>query len=435
MMKKESGWPVLQLALDLDILERALQIAKEASGSVDWVEVGTPLIKSEGLESVRRIKKAFPDKTILADMKTMDAGSFEAEMAAKAGADIVMVLGAADDSTIAEAVKAGRRCGAGIMADVINVPNPVERARQLEAIGVSYLCVHIGIDQQMKGAKPIDILRETASVVKIPVAVAGGMNAKSAAHAVKAGASIVIAGAAITKAENCASAAKTIKKAMLTGKPLRARGNKESSEDGIRKIFGEVSSSNISDAMHRTGQLNGITAICPGAKAVGRAFTVRTYPGDWAKPVEAIDHAPRGSVIVVDAGGTGPAVWGELATWSCVKSGICGVVIDGAIRDVDVIRKLEFPAFARHITPAAGEPKGFGESEVEILCGGAKIRPGDWIVGDDSGVVVIPKEEAVEAANRAADVLEKENRVREEIKRGSTLSKVLKLKKWEKVIG
>ncbi len=431
----ENKRPVLQLALDLDILDRALQIAREAGNSVDWIEVGTPLIKSEGLESVREAKKAFPDRTILADMKTMDTGSFEVEMAAKAGADIVIVLGAADDSTIAEAVKAGKRCGAGIMVDMINVPNPVVRARQLEALGIDYICVHIGIDQQMKGVKPLDLLKEIVSAVKTPVAVAGGINSESAARAVRTGASIVIAGAAITKAENATTAAKTIKKAMLTGKPVKARWNKENSEEGIRRIFSEVSTSNISDAMHRTGQLNGIMAICPGAKAVGRAFTVRTYPGDWAKPVEAIDHAPEGSVIVVDAGGSDIAVWGELATWSCVKKGICGVVIDGAIRDVDVIRKLRFPAFARHITPAAGEPKGFGEMEVEILCGGAKIRPGDWIVGDDSGVVVIPKEEAVEVANRAADVLEKENRVREEIKRGSTLSKVLKLEKWEKIVG
>lgn len=431
----KSEWPVLQLALDIDILDRALAIAKEAGPSIDWVEVGTPLIKSEGLDSVREAKRAFPDRTVLADMKTMDAGSFEVEMAAKAGADIVIVLGAADDSTIAEAVKAGRRCGAKIMTDLINVPDPAERARQLEALGVDYICVHVGIDRQMRGTKPLDLLRKIVSVVRIPVAVAGGINGESAAHAVKAGASIVIAGAAITKAQDCSAAAKMIKKAMLTGKPANKALGKESGEEGIRLLLLRVSTPNVSDAMHRTGQLNGILSVCPGAKAVGKAFTVRTYPGDWAKPVEAIDHAPEGSVIVIDAGSNDIAVWGELATWSCVKKGIRGVVIDGAIRDVDTIRKLKFPAFARHITPTAGEPKGFGEMEIEIVCGGAKIRPGDWIAADDSGVVVIPKEEALEVANRAADVLEKENRVREEIKKGSTLSKVLKLKKWEKIIG
>ena len=108
---------------------------------------------------------------------------------------------------------------------------------------------------------------------------------------------------------------------------------------------------------------------------------------------------------------------------------------DGAIRDVDVIRELRFPAYARHINPRAGEPKGLGEINVEITCGGVKVEPGDWVIGDDNGVVVVPKDLAVEIANRAIDVMEKENRIREEIRRGSTLSRVLELKKWDKVVG
>jgi len=96
---------------------------------------------------------------------------------------------------------------------------------------------------------------------------------------------------------------------------------------------------------------------------------------------------------------------------------------------------VKFPAFAKHINPTAGDPKGFGEINVEIVCGGVKVRPGDWIVADDNGVIVVPKEIAVEIANRSLDVLERENRIREEIKQGSTLSKVLHLKKWEKIVG
>jgi 3-hexulose-6-phosphate synthase/6-phospho-3-hexuloisomerase len=137
----------------------------------------------------------------------------------------------------------------------------------------------------------------------------------------------------------------------------------------------------------------------------------------------------------VDAGGCEKAVWGELATWSAVERKMAGVVIDGAIRDVDTIRELKFPAFARYVNPTAGDPKGFGEINVEITCGECKVRPGDWIVADDNGVMVVQKQMVVEAANRAKDVLEKENRIREEIRRGSTLSKVLKLKKWEKLVG
>jgi 3-hexulose-6-phosphate synthase/6-phospho-3-hexuloisomerase len=108
------------------------------------------------------------------------------------------------------------------------------------------------------------------------------------------------------------------------------------------------------------------------------------------------------------------------------------VVIDGAVRDIADIRKLSFPIFARAVVPNAGEPKGFGEINCEIRCGGQLVRPGDWIIGDESGVVVIPRERAYEIARRAIEVKKTEERVREEIRRGSTLSKVSELVKWEK---
>jgi 3-hexulose-6-phosphate synthase/6-phospho-3-hexuloisomerase len=170
-------------------------------------------------------------------------------------------------------------------------------------------------------------------------------------------------------------------------------------------------------------------------KFAGPAVTVRTYSGDWSKPVEAIDHCKPGDVLVIDACGTLPACWGELATNSCISQGIAGVIIDGAARDIDDIRKLEFPIFAKHFTPTAGENRGLGEINVAIECAGQHVEPGDWIIGDESGIVVVPKKIAMEMANRAIDVKEKEDRIREEIRRGSTLAKVLKLKKWDKVVG
>jgi 3-hexulose-6-phosphate synthase/6-phospho-3-hexuloisomerase len=203
----------------------------------------------------------------------------------------------------------------------------------------------------------------------------------------------------------------------------------------LRDAFAVASTPNISDAMHRQGAMHGIVPIQAGLKMIGRAVTARTVNGDWAKPVQAIDLAQAGDVLVIDVNGGEDAVWGELATHSCLSKKLAGVVIDGAIRDVDAIRALKFPAFARHFVPNAGDPKGFGELQVEVRCGGQRVRPGDWIVGDDSGVVVVPQEEAQEIANRAVEVKEQEDRLRAEIDRGSTLSERLKLKQWEKVVG
>jgi 3-hexulose-6-phosphate synthase/6-phospho-3-hexuloisomerase len=168
---------------------------------------------------------------------------------------------------------------------------------------------------------------------------------------------------------------------------------------------------------------------------VGRALTVRTIDGDWAKPIEAIDKAEKGWVLVVDVNRGKTAVWGELATWSAKLKGLAGVVIDGAVRDYDDLLKIKFPIFSRYIVPNAGEPKGLGEIGAEITCGSQSVQTGDWIIGDDSGVVVVPQELAQEIANRALDVKEQENRIREEIKSGGSLGSVLKLKKWEKKVG
>jgi 3-hexulose-6-phosphate synthase/6-phospho-3-hexuloisomerase len=148
--------------------------------------------------------------------------------------------------------------------------------------------------------------------------------------------------------------------------------------------------------------------------------------------VEAIDEAKPGDVLVIDAGGVAPAVWGELATNSAIQRKLAGVVIFGAARDSGDIRRLRFPLFCSLVSPTAGEPKGFGEIGVPVRIAGIRVSPGDWIIADDDGVCVIPREKAIEYTNRAMDVLEKENRLRAEIQAGSTLSQVAYLLRWEK---
>ena len=427
---------VLQVALDLLNEHRALSIAKDSvKGGADWIEVGTPLIKSEGMEIVRKLKKTFPKKTLIADMKTMDTGAFETEMAAKAGADIVSVLAASDDATIIEALKSGRKYGTKIMVDLIGVKDKVKRAKQLEKIGIDYLCTHIGIDEQMIGKKPVEILKSIVKNTNTPVAVAGGLNSETVVDVVKAGASIIIVGGAITKAKNVTIATKEIKKAIKEKKSIKTDLFKKYDKKELIKAFSLVSTPNISDAMHKQGAMQDINPAKLGYKMVGRALTVRTINGDWAKPIEAIDKAEQGQVIVVDVDGGKTAIWGELATRSAKQKGLAGVVIDGSIRDLDDIIKMDFPVFAKYASPNAGEPKGFGEIGAEIQCGNQTVKCGDWIIGDDSGVVVVPQEIAQEIANRALDVKETENRIREEIKKGGSLGTVIKVKKWEKKVG
>jgi 3-hexulose-6-phosphate synthase/6-phospho-3-hexuloisomerase len=426
---------VLQVALDLVHGERALAIAEEAvKGGADWIEAGTPLIKSEGMDIVRQLKKKFPSKTIVADMKTIDVGGAEVEIAAKSGADIVVILGVSSDPTISEAVLSARQYGAKIMVDLFNVKDKPARAKQVEKMGADYICVHVGVDEQMVGGSPLAELKGLAKATRLPIAAAGGINSETAPEVVRAGASIVIVGGAIIKARDVTASARKVKKAITSGKSVKTDLFKKYSEKDLLDAFSKVSSCNVADAQHKKGAMKGIhPRIKHGVKMAGKALTVHTVNGDWAKPVEAIDKAKPGDVIVIDACGGEIAVWGELASWSCKTKEVAGVVIDGAVRDIDSIIDLEFPCFSRHIASNAGEPKGYGGIGQEIVCGGVTVKSGDWIVGDESGVVVVPQEHALEVANRALDVLERENRVREEIKRGGTLSSVMKLEKWEKV--
>lgn len=443
MLRKREE-PYLQIALDVINTPRALQIAEEAiKGGVDWIEAGTPLIKSEGMNILRELHKKFPSRILVADMKTADGGSVEIEIAAKSGANIVLMLGGSDNASVTEAIEAAKKYGVLLGCDTIDIPQDrlVQRALELEELGVDMICSHVGVDQQViyGGEKTLDVARILKDQLKPTtwLAIAGGINSETAAKAKEIGVDVIIVGGALYKSQNPEETARKIKEAIKSAVPIDTELFKKYDLEHIRDAFMKVSSPNVSDAMHRTGEMRGLKPVWIGSedhplKFVGPAYPVRTYNGDWSKPVEAIEEAEPGDVIVIDACGGEIAVWGELASWSCKEKGISGVVIDGAIRDIEDIRKMKFPAYAKCITPTAGEPRGLGETNVSIVCAGQKVDPGDWIIGDDSGVVVVPKKKAQEMVNRAIDVLEKENRYREEIKRGSTLSEVTYLKKWEK---
>jgi 3-hexulose-6-phosphate synthase/6-phospho-3-hexuloisomerase len=362
----------------------------------------------------------------------MDAGRVEFEAAAKAGAHIATVLATASDSTIKDCVEAGRNYGVLVQVDLINVSDVVTRARECAAMGVDIVGVHCGIDQQMTGDDPFEQLRAVRAAVQCEVAVAGGINSETAVKAAEAGADIIIVGGAITKAEDASAATGQIIDGLRAMRAVESKLFKRVGVERVAEVLSLVSTPNLSDAMHRSGEMHGLEPLQTGVKVFGPAVTVRTYPGDWAKPVEAIDHAKPGDILVIDAGGRAPAVWGELASESAKVRGIRAVLIDGAIRDVDAIRSIQFPAWARIRTPTAWEPKGFGEIGAPIVCGGLRVMPGDWIVCDDSGIVRIPRERLAEVVNRASDVYEHEARLRAEIRAGGTLSSLKELGRWEK---
>ena len=205
----------LQVAMDLLTVEDALELAGKVAEHVDIIELGTPLIKAAGLSAVTAVKAAHPDKIVFADMKTMDAGELEADIAFKAGADLVSVLGSADDSTIAGAVKAARAHNKGIVVDLIGVADKVSRAREARALGAKFVEFHAGLDEQAQPGYDLNGLLSAGEEARVPFSVAGGVNIGTIEAVQQVGADVAVAGGSIYGAADPALAAKELKAAIV----------------------------------------------------------------------------------------------------------------------------------------------------------------------------------------------------------------------------
>ena len=205
----------LQFAMDTLTTEAALELAAAAAPHVDILELGTPLIKSAGLSAVTAIKAAHPDKIVFADLKTMDAGELEADSAFSAGADLVTVLGVAGDSTIIGAVKAAKKHGKGIVVDLIGVANKPQRAREVVALGVEFVEMHAGLDEQAEEGFTFSTLLRDGESSGVAFSVAGGVNISSIASVQRSGALVAVAGGAIYGAPDVGSAAAELRAAIV----------------------------------------------------------------------------------------------------------------------------------------------------------------------------------------------------------------------------
>lgn len=203
----------LQLALDLVNIPDGIELVKEVQEHVDIVEIGTPIVINEGLHAVKAMKDAFPSLEVLADLKVMDAGGYEVMKAAEAGADYITILGVSEDATIRGAVEEAKKQNKKILVDMIGVKDLETRAKEVDALGVDYICVHTGYDLQAVGQNSFEDLRTIKRVVKnAKTAVAGGIKLSTLPEVVKANPDIVIVGGGITGESDKASVAQEMKK-------------------------------------------------------------------------------------------------------------------------------------------------------------------------------------------------------------------------------
>ena len=203
--------------------------------------------------------------------------------------------------------------------------------------------------------------------------------------------------------------------------------------EGFRSV-GTSTLGDILDGMGLEGVISGLRPIKDGTVLVGPAVTVKQVSGVLGTygiedfPIgRVIDYGKPGDVLVFDNGGKEISTWGGLASTAAKIRGIEGVVIDGACRDTDQIVELGFPVFTRHITPTTGKTRiKMLEMNGIIQCRGIRIRPGDIIVADGTGIVLVPQEKAHDILEKAREAEKAEEHFVEQVKKGKTFSEAQK---------
>lgn len=185
----------------------------------------------------------------------------------------------------------------------------------------------------------------------------------------------------------------------------------------------------ISDCL---GRFNAMTSdmrpVFDGIRLVGTAITVKTLAADLAAAFKAIDLAQPGDIVVIDAhGSVNTAFWGENMALSALNRGVVGAVIDGACRDVEELRQLRFPVISKGWVPNVAAVAGYGEVNVPIQCAGVVVMPGDVLVIDGNGVVVVPRAEASTVLEKVRRLLATEKLLQARIKAGATIGELVRV--------
>ena len=215
-------------------------------------------------------------------------------------------------------------------------------------------------------------------------------------------------------------------------------------EEKYRSRMLRLSTTNVSDAMDKVGIRGAVSGIrpmydCP--RVVGRAVTIKITAAGMLKSehhlgVHAIDAADAGDIIIIDnRGDLENNCWGEILSMGAKMKGISGVVVDGAARDIDMCKEFEFPVYARGTVPITARGRIMQESFNEVIrIGDIQVRPGDIVMADINGIVIVPVEKLDEVLDTADQILQKEAAMVEELRKGASMIEVDKKFAYEQML-
>jgi regulator of RNase E activity RraA len=209
----------------------------------------------------------------------------------------------------------------------------------------------------------------------------------------------------------------------MAGIGFRVRTKIQRAPKHLAEQLAKYPTGNIVDAMGRFGAMDpGVKPVGPGMKFAGSALTVRIRACDNLVIYKALELSQPGDVLVIATNNfQGAATWGDLTSMIARAKGVAAMVTDGMVRDVEGICQVGVPVFARGATPNSPFKDGQGEVNFTVSCGGVAVRPGDILVGDGDGVVVVPREEWDEVLKSVAKILEKENQTIANIQAGQVI--------------
>jgi RraA family protein len=197
--------------------------------------------------------------------------------------------------------------------------------------------------------------------------------------------------------------------------------------NSIRKRLLALRPALLSDALGKSGGMDHyMQCFSANCRMAGPAYTLRVHTADILMVGKALSDCPPGHVLVIDGQGErNTALWGAITTECARLKGVEGIVIDGAIRDLAQIRRSPLPVFACGAVPNAGGAEYTGETGIPVQCAGAVVSPGDWIISDEDGLVVVPSGKLDAALARAEAILKVERAIYAEVRKGKDLGELL----------
>lgn len=408
----------LYIGLDFLHLENALFYAEQCiAGGIEYLEIGSLLLKNTGFNSVRIFKERFPSIKMVCDLKIIQPQSLEIESIARAQVFAVTISGAISEKNFQSCLSMIKQNSLKAYLDFRGcalsvIQNAMPLISQADAIIVDFIPRSHAIFQQIASMTDTPLFIHSFSLEENDI--------KNISNLASTLVVSIEEGTGLSAKETISKLKSTLSKTETQAEISQKEYNEETLRDKIRQI----STVHICEVYRKPVFLEKVYPLHRFTKIVGRAYTLRVWPGEQKQVVKYLLEIPEKSILVVDAGGfQGNAVWSYLATEIAIKRKISGAVVYGSVSDVPHLRQKGFPCYASYLTAIPGQEEGTFSCNIPLTLGNVSINPGDWMIGDDNGIVCIPALQAFSIVDNAFELARSREPILEELAAIETLTK------------